>query len=120
MFEVYEVYGSRAGDIRNVRSLLSPVLGVEFKYHESYYKGEYFLAAGLSGQELTIESNWLEDEEGRFCRETEFPEFETLVYFEYRTLSWVNDGPAPDELSRKLGNVEFLDLLRRDFVPAGK
>jgi hypothetical protein len=120
MFDVYEVYGSRTGGIRNVRSLLSPALGVEFEYHDSYYKGEYFLAVGLSDQRLTIESNWLEDEDGRFPQQAEFSEFETLVYLDYRTLSWVNDGPAFDELSRKLGNVEFLDLLRRKFVPAGK
>jgi hypothetical protein len=120
MFDVYEVYGSRVADLRDVRSLLSHALGVVFEYHESYYLGEYFLASGPSGQKLTIESNQLEDEDGRYSQETEFSEYKTLVRLEYCAPSRVDDGPAPDELSHRLGNLEDLILLQRNFVPAEK
>jgi hypothetical protein len=120
MFDIYELYGSRVADFRDVRSLLSRALGVVFKFHESYYLGEYFLASWPSGQKLTIDSNQLEDEDGHYCQETEFSEYKTLVRLEYCAPSRLDDGPAPDELSSRLGNLEGLILLQRNLVAAQK
>jgi hypothetical protein len=114
MFDVYELYGSRVADLRDVRSLLSHTLGVEFEYHDSYYLGEYFLAAWPSGRKLTIESNQLEDEDGKFSQEAEFSEYRTLVRLEYCAPSRLDDGPTPDELNSSLGNLEGLILLQRN------
>ncbi len=118
MFDVYELYGSRVADLRDVRSLLSHALGVVLECHESYYLGEYFLASWPSGQKLTIESNQLEDEGGHYSQETEFPEYKTLVRLEYCAPSRLDDGPAPDELSSRLGNLDGLILLQRNSVAA--
>jgi len=120
MSDVYEMYGSRVTDLREVRALLSTALGVVFEYHDSYYLGEYFLASGPSGQKLTIESNQLEDEDGRFFQETEFSEYKTLVRLEYCVPLRINGRPASDELSQRLGTLESLTLLQRDYIPAEK
>ncbi|MFG2677366.1 hypothetical protein [Streptomyces sp. NPDC048445] len=59
---------------------LSSVLSLNFEERDSSYKGgEYFLARDERVQEVTVESNW-EDDEG-FMSEPNFKEYSTLVYF---------------------------------------
>ncbi len=117
MFDVYEMYGSRGANLQEVRTRLSSSLGLVFEDHESYYLGEYFLARGPSGQKITIESNQLEDEDGTYSQEDEFPEYETLVRLQYRAPARVDGGPTADELSGELEKTQGLILLQRNFMP---
>jgi hypothetical protein len=116
MFEVYETYGSRDADLSELREQLSSSLEITFEDHESYYVGEYFLAHGPAGQKITIESNQLEDEDGTFFQEEQFPEYKALVRLEYCAPVPVDGGgPAVDELSRIIRKIEGLALLQREF-----
>lgn len=117
MFDVFETYGTRAADVQHLRSLVSQALDVVFDFRVSDYKGEYFLAHGPSGQELTIEPNEREDEDGRYFQEPESSACKTLVRLEYVAPSQVDGEPALDDLSHRLGDLECLILLERNFMP---
>ncbi|MFB6949048.1 hypothetical protein ACFV85_28340 [Streptomyces niveus] len=75
----YFLYGA-TGSMWEVVEDLSSALGVKFEERDSSYKGgKYFLAHGEGLQEISVESNW-EDEEG-FAAEPNFKEYPILVYF---------------------------------------
>lgn len=119
MFDVYETYGSRSENLQEVRTRLSSSLRLMFEDHESYYLGEYFLACGSAGQRITIEQNQLEDEDGIYSQEVEFPEYETLVRLQYRAPARIDDdSPTVDALSSELKKTQGLILLQRNFMPA--
>jgi len=118
MFDVYEMYGSREATLQGICALLSSSLGLTFEEHESYYLGEYFLARGPAGQEITVESNQLEDEDGIYTREEEFPDYGTLVRLEYRAPALAEGQAAADQLSGAIEKTQKLILLQRNVFPA--
>jgi hypothetical protein len=68
MSRIYDYYGSQEPDIDRVRNLITDSTGPSFTRRDSSYIGEYYLANGEEGEELTIRPNDLEDEEGHFLR----------------------------------------------------
>lgn len=102
----YELYGWRSMPLKQGADLLAAATGLTFNPHDSEYCGEYYRSAGWDRERITIQNNVLQDEDGSFLMESEFPDFKTLVYVNER------DEWGPDMTI----DVEGLELLRTDTV----
>ncbi|MEU9749584.1 hypothetical protein [Streptomyces niveus] len=100
----YFLYGATES-MRKVVEDLSSALRLRFEERDSSYKGgKYFLAHGEGFQEISVESNW-EDEEG-FASEPNFKEYPILVYF----------NGVGDEARNLLSELRVIVLLRVDEI----
>jgi hypothetical protein len=113
MIKIFDLYGSRELDQETLRGLISDVVEMEFHPHSSSYVGNYYMTRGMSGEELTIKSNELEDEEGVFYQEPEFPDYKTLLVAAQNFAELPGSTPTLDGLRAKLSRLPELVFLRR-------
>jgi hypothetical protein len=105
MSDRFNLYGFRGGDIDEVERLISDTLEVEFTSKESSFKGgEYFSHRGSGRFEITIETNFTDDE--GILSMPEFPLYSTLIF-----VSYVNS-----EVERRLNAQGEIDLLRSEVI----
>lgn len=105
MSDRFNLYGFHSGDLSEVKRLISVALGVEFMSRESYFKGgKYFSHRGSDRLEITIESNFADDE--GILSVPEFPLHSTLIFVSYVT----------SEVERRLNAQGEIDLLHTERV----
>ena len=101
----FNLYGFHGEDLNEAQRLVSSTLGVEFTSRESSFKGgEYFSHRGSDLFEITIESNFTDDE--GILSVPEFPLYPTLIFVSYVT----------SEVERRLNAQDEIDLLRTETV----
>ncbi|MEU9126449.1 hypothetical protein AB0C96_42820 [Streptomyces sp. NPDC048506] len=101
----FNLYGFRGGDLDEAERLISGALGVKFTSRESSFKGgEYFSHRGSDLFEITIESNFTDDE--GILSVPEFPLYPTLIFVSYVT----------SDVERRLDSQGEIDLLRTETV----
>ncbi|MER7990528.1 hypothetical protein ABTY53_33825 [Streptomyces noursei] len=105
MSDCFILYGAQIGDLAAIANLVAERLGVEFTQKESSYKGGlYYLFKDANRLEVSIESNF-EDEEG-YLSEPDHPSQRTLVYINY----------ADQAVKRLLATEVNLHLLREEEI----
>jgi hypothetical protein len=103
---VYDLYGAQAWSVDELGKSIGAALGVQFVLHDSdYLGGEYLLWSGAGGERLLIQENQIEDEEGKYLQEPDFPTFKTIFLVE-KTL-------RGDIYRGQLEKVRGLEFLRR-------
>lgn len=105
MSDRFNLYGFRGDDIDEVERLISDTLGVEFTPKESSFKGgDYFSHRGSDRFEVTIETNFTDDD--GILSVPEFPLHSTLIFVSYTT----------SEVERRLNAQGGIDLLRSEVI----
>jgi hypothetical protein len=110
---IYDSYGSADADSKRVSELIAHALGVTFTTRVSDERGVFFVAHGPSGEEIVVEQNAGEDEDGAFLKKPDYGQYLTLV------LAWhkAADEAAADAVLRqvrdRIGTVDGLVFLRR-------
>lgn len=108
MTKTYDLYGTSFSP-EQLRDQLSELLGVEFTAHDSSYKGEYFWAGDLRGEQFEIQPNQIPGDDGEWdLMEEDFAEYQVLLY--------VNRTERPDEVRELLRTVPELAHLRREVI----
>ena len=110
---IYDLYGSREHGQERLRNAVSRKLDIEFRARSSGYKGDYYLAHGESGERITITSNKIEDEDGIFLQEPEFPEFRTLLVAVQKISSPTELPTVLDKIHIKLQELNGISFLKR-------
>ena len=114
MTRIYDYYGSHEPDIKRVRDFIADLTGARFAYHESSYIGEYYVATEQSGEELTVRSNNLEDEEGHFLQWPEYAEYSTIVFAKCNVPAGTRSVPYLASLREKFSQTGELTFLGRE------
>lgn len=97
----YSLYGINGTPLCQVAVFLGDLLQVDFQERESSYKGgKYFLAQTREELEVSVESNWVDDE--GYASEPEHANYEILVYV----------NRANEAVFKSISGVEGLKLLR--------
>ncbi|MFE0191593.1 hypothetical protein [Streptomyces sp. NPDC058989] len=100
----FNVYGLREKNLSEAERLISNTLEVEFTARESSFKGGEYFSHRDSNLEITIESNFADDE--GILSVPEFPQYPTLIFVGYVT----------SEVERRLNAHGEIDLLRTEAV----
>ncbi|MGW1378474.1 hypothetical protein ACWD6P_29980 [Streptomyces sp. NPDC002446] len=101
----FNLYGFHGEDLDEAKRLVSSALGVKFTSRESSFRGgNYLLHRGSNLFEITIESNFSDDE--GILSVPEFPRYPTLIFVSYVT----------SEAERRLNAQGEIDLLRTETV----
>jgi hypothetical protein len=111
MLRAFDLYGSRNRDLPRIRDLVARVAGVVFAPHYSEYSGGYYLGTGTALERVRISLNEMEDEDGSFFGEPDYPQYLTVVH-----IQWSGADPVPflDDLRRELeGTDDGLVFLQR-------
>lgn len=102
---MYDLYGSKALSLEQLRLAVERKIGVSFSRHESsYFGGDYFRFGDPRAEEFVIHTNFV-DEDGEFL-ESDCPEYSSLLE--------VNASPRADQLRVSLSSIADLYFLRRD------
>jgi hypothetical protein len=102
----YDLYGSRALSLEDLRRNTEAVLGLRFELHESYFMGgDYYLFEDSRGERIVIQRNNLDGDDPDDILEDEFPDYSMLLR--------VEDTARADDLKELLVAINDLDFLRR-------
>ena len=116
MLRAFDLYGSSDLDLPRIRDLVAKVAGVVFASHFSEYSGSYYLGAGPSLESVRISLNEMEDEDGSFFGEPDYPQYLTVVHI---TCSGTEPVRFLDDLRGKLeGTDDGLVFLQRKISTA--
>jgi hypothetical protein len=113
---VYDYYGATDADLARVSEFIRKAIGVVFQLRHSDEKGDYYLAKDAAGEELTLEPNELEDEEGKYFQQADFAEYPVLLFASHRQAGVHSTSPGLDGLRQKLAGVDGLTFLQRNRV----
>jgi hypothetical protein len=103
---MYDLYGAEDRSVHELGRAVGAALGVQFALHDSdYMGGEYLLYTGAGGEKFIIQTNQIEDEDGAYMQEPDFPDCKTVLLVE-RTLQG-------DIYRAQLDSVSGLRFLRR-------
>jgi hypothetical protein len=104
--KTYDLYGTRALGLDELRAAVEQVLGLTFERHESdYLGGDYFLAGDHGDEQVVLLRNHSAEGNEDEVREPEFADFAVLLE--------INATTRGDELRGRLQAVGDLDFLRR-------
>lgn len=114
MLQVFDLYGSRDRDLPRVRDLMAKAADVTFRSHRNEYAGSYYSTSLARANDIEITRNELEDEDGQFLAEPDFPQYMTLV-----RVNRMGPDPIPmlNDLRRRLEAGSDLVFLRRKIFP---
>ncbi|MFI0716413.1 hypothetical protein ACH4SK_38630 [Streptomyces inhibens] len=105
MSDRFNLYGLRGDDLSEAERFTSGALEVEFKSRESPFRGgEHFSHRGSDQLEITIESNFADDE--GILSAPEFPLHSMLIFVSYAT----------SEVERRLNAQDGIDRLRTEVI----
>jgi hypothetical protein len=113
MVRVYDYYGSRESGIKGVMEAVARATGATFASHHSDYVDAYYLSSESPGEELTVRSNELVDEEGPFRQWPEYGEYPTIVFARCAAPAGTSSFPYLDALREKLGQAGELTFIER-------
>ncbi|GAB7028565.1 hypothetical protein AB0G35_35960 [Streptomyces sp. NPDC021749] len=99
------VYGFQSDDLSDAERLIAESLGIQFTARESSFRGgKYLIYRGPDRLEITIESNFADDE-----GVLSVPEFT-------RCLTLIFVGHATSEVENRLNSVGEIAILRTELV----
>lgn len=99
------VYGFQGDDLSDADRLIAGSLGIRFTARESSFRGgKYLIYRGPDRLEITIESNFTDDEGALSV--PEFPRHLTLIFV----------GHATSEVEHRLNCVREFEMLRTELV----
>ncbi|MFH8681156.1 hypothetical protein [Streptomyces lydicus] len=99
------VYGFQGDELSDAERLIAGALEIEFTARESSFRGgKYLIYRGPDRLEITIESNFADDE--GVLSVPEFPRFLTLIFV----------GHATSEVEHRLNRVGEIEMLRTESV----
>jgi hypothetical protein len=110
---IYDFYGSRDADSKRVSELIARALGVAFAPRVSSDRGDYFVAHGPSGEEIVVEQNEAQDEDGTFFKQPDDAESLTLVLAWHKAADEQEAVAVLGRLRDRLETVDGLVFLRR-------
>ncbi|MFE0021499.1 hypothetical protein [Amycolatopsis sp. NPDC059021] len=99
----FDLYGTRRLDVEEARTLVSDVIDVELRLHDSSYQGEYYGGRDSGGRKIRVKVHGKDDE--GYLDEEDFPDYKTLIYI---------SGAASEDFP-VLAGMDDIFLLRTDF-----
>jgi hypothetical protein len=110
---VYDDYGIAGMDVKHAAERVAAATGEALTLRYGDARGEYYLSADWPRRELTVESNELEDEDGKYLLRQEYAEYSVLVLAFDRLPGEYDTSSYLDDLRTKLSSVDGLTFLRR-------
>lgn len=110
---IYDSYGSPDPDAKRVSELIAAALGVTFTTRVSDDRGVFFVASGPSGEEIEVERNEAEDEDGAFLKKPEYPGSQTLILAWHKAADEAEAAAVLGQLRDRIETVDGLTFLRR-------
>ncbi|MFY9930777.1 MAG: hypothetical protein WAK82_22525 [Streptosporangiaceae bacterium] len=110
---IYDFYGSPDADSKRVSEFIAHALGVAFTPRVSSDRGDYFVANGPAGEEIVVEQNEAEDEDGTFLRQPDDAGYPTLILAWHKAADEQDAAAVLGQLRDRLGTVGGLVFLRR-------
>ena len=110
---IYDSYGSRDADSKRISDLVAEAADVRFALRVSSDRGEYYLGKARDGEELIVESNDVEDEDGAYFKHPEHADYRTLLLVWHMAADEAAVTAVMDALRTRLDGVAGLDFLHR-------
>jgi hypothetical protein len=110
---IFDEYGIKDTDVKRASERIAGVTGEVLSPRYSDARGDYYLSADQSHSKFTVESNELEDEDGKYLLKPEYAEYPVLLFASDKLNGGHDTSPYLDELRDKLRPVEGLTFLRR-------
>lgn len=110
---IYDSYGSRDADSKRVSDLIAQAADVRFTLRVSADRGEYYLGKARAGEELIVESNDVEDEDGAYFKQPEQAGYRTLLLVWHKATGEAAATAVMDTMRNRLDGVAGLDFLDR-------
>jgi hypothetical protein len=110
---VYDHYGITGMDVKQAAERVAAATGEALALRYGDERGEYYLSADWPRRELTVQSNELEDEDGKYLLRREYAEYPVLVLASDRLPGEYDTSSYLDNLRTKLSSVDGVAFLRR-------
>jgi hypothetical protein len=110
---IYDEYGITGTGVKRVAQRVGEVTGEVFSLHYSDVKGDYYLSGDWPRREITVQSNELEDEDGKYLLMPDHAEYPVLLFARDGLDGECETSLYLDELRDKLSSVEGLVFLHR-------